>query len=41
MKSLDDVLQGIDGTLDDSVARLFELLRFPTVATDPAFMGVP
>src|SRR5437868_6635362 len=39
MKSLDDVLQGIDGTLDDSVARLFELLRFPTVATDPAFHG--
>jgi acetylornithine deacetylase/succinyl-diaminopimelate desuccinylase-like protein len=39
MKSLDDVLQGIDDTLDDSVARLFELLRFPTVATDPAFHG--
>jgi acetylornithine deacetylase/succinyl-diaminopimelate desuccinylase-like protein len=39
MKSLDDVLQGIDGALDNSVARLFELLRFPTVATDPAFHG--
>jgi acetylornithine deacetylase/succinyl-diaminopimelate desuccinylase-like protein len=39
MKSLDDVLQGIDGALDDSVARLFELLRFPSVATDPAFHG--
>ena len=39
MKSLDDVLQGIDDTLDDSVARLSELLRFPTVATDPAFHG--
>ncbi len=39
MKSLDDVLQGIDGALDDSVARLFELLKFPTVATDPAFHG--
>ncbi len=37
MKSLDDVLQGIDAALDDSLARLFELLRFPTVATDPAF----
>lgn len=39
MKSLDDVLQGIDGALDGSVARLFELLRFPTVSTDPAFHG--
>lgn len=39
MKSLDDVLQGIDGALDDSVARLFELLRFPSVGTDPAFHG--
>ena len=39
MKSLDDVLQGIDGALDESVARLFELLRFPTVATDPAYHG--
>src|SRR5262245_26671450 len=39
MKSLDDVLRGIDGALDDSLARLFELLRFPTVATDPAFHG--
>lgn len=39
MKSLDDVLQGVDAALDDSVARLFELLRFPTVATDPAFHG--
>src|SRR5262249_50752348 len=25
--------------LDESVARLFELLRFPTVGTDPAFHG--
>jgi acetylornithine deacetylase/succinyl-diaminopimelate desuccinylase-like protein len=39
MKSLDDVLQGVDAALDDSLARLFELLRFPTVATDPAFHG--
>lgn len=39
MKSLDDVLQGIDGALDESVARLFELLRFPSVGTDPAFHG--
>ncbi|MGE3874596.1 MAG: M20/M25/M40 family metallo-hydrolase [Parvibaculaceae bacterium] len=37
MKSLDDVLQGIDGALDESVARLVELLRFPSVGTDPAF----
>ena len=39
MKSLDDVLQGIDDALDESVARLFELLRFPSVGTDPAFHG--
>jgi len=39
MKSLDDVLQGVDGALDESVARLFELLRFPSVGTDPAFHG--
>ncbi len=39
MKSLDDVLQGIDDTLDESVARLFQLLRFPSVGTDPAFDG--
>jgi acetylornithine deacetylase/succinyl-diaminopimelate desuccinylase-like protein len=39
MKSLDDVLQGIDGALDESVARLFELLRFPSVGTDPAYHG--
>lgn len=39
MKSLDDVLQGIDGALNESVARLFELLRFPSVGTDPAFHG--
>jgi acetylornithine deacetylase/succinyl-diaminopimelate desuccinylase-like protein len=39
MKSLDDVLRGVDAALDDSLARLFELLRFPTVATDPAFHG--
>ena len=39
MKSLDDVLQGIDGALDESVARLCELLRFPSVGTDPAFHG--
>jgi acetylornithine deacetylase/succinyl-diaminopimelate desuccinylase-like protein len=39
MKSLDDVLQGIDDALDESVARLFELLRFPSVGTDPVFDG--
>jgi acetylornithine deacetylase/succinyl-diaminopimelate desuccinylase-like protein len=39
MKSLDDVLQGIDDALDESLARLFELLRFPSVGTDPAFNG--
>ena len=39
MKSLDDVLQGINDALDDSVARLFELLRFPSIGTDPAFHG--
>ncbi|MGE0241227.1 MAG: M20/M25/M40 family metallo-hydrolase [Parvibaculaceae bacterium] len=39
MKSLDDVLQGIDGALDESLARLFELLRFPSVGTDPAYHG--
>ena len=39
MKSLDDVLQGIDGGLDESLARLFELLRFPSIGTDPAYHG--
>jgi acetylornithine deacetylase/succinyl-diaminopimelate desuccinylase-like protein len=39
MKSLDDVLRGIDGALDESLVRLFELLRFPSVGTDPAYHG--
>jgi len=39
MKNIEDVLQGIDGALDESVARLFELLRYPSVGTDPAYHG--
>src|SRR3546814_16251330 len=32
-----EVLQRADANLDASVARLFDLLRIPSVSTDPAF----
>ena len=34
--ALDPVLTAIDQGLDDSVARLFDLLRIPSISTDPA-----
>jgi acetylornithine deacetylase/succinyl-diaminopimelate desuccinylase-like protein len=37
MSGLESVLQHADAALDESLARLFALLRFPTVATDPAY----
>lgn len=35
--ALEQVLAKIDDTLDDSVARLLDLLRIPSISTDPAF----
>jgi acetylornithine deacetylase/succinyl-diaminopimelate desuccinylase-like protein len=37
MTSLDAVLDRIDRDLDQSLERLFEFLRIPSVSTDPAF----
>jgi acetylornithine deacetylase/succinyl-diaminopimelate desuccinylase-like protein len=37
MTSLDAVLDRIDRDLDQSVARLFDFLRIPSVSTDPAY----
>ncbi|NND49664.1 MAG: dipeptidase [Rhizobiales bacterium] len=37
MAELDQVLQRIDDDLDQSLSRLFEFLRIPSVSTDPAF----
>src|SRR5690606_1131298 len=37
MSRLDRVRAEIDEGLEDSLARLFELLRFPSISTDPAF----
>ena len=36
---LDTVLAAIDRGLEDSLERLFELLRFPSVGTDPTHAG--
>ena len=36
MATLDDVLARADRNLDDSLERLFELLRIPSISTDPA-----
>jgi len=35
--SLDDVLETIDHDIEDAVARLFQLLRIPSISTDPTF----
>ncbi|MEM8868859.1 MAG: M20/M25/M40 family metallo-hydrolase [Pseudomonadota bacterium] len=35
--TLDPVLEAVDADLDASVERLFELLRIPSISTDPAF----
>jgi acetylornithine deacetylase/succinyl-diaminopimelate desuccinylase-like protein len=37
--AIDGVLAAIDHNLDKSLERLFELLRIPSVSTDPAFAG--
>ncbi len=37
--SLDAVLARIDADLDAATARLFELLRIPSISTDPAYDG--
>ena len=37
--TLDAVLTQIDDTLTDAIARLFDLLRIPSISTDPAFKG--
>ncbi|MEJ6388902.1 M20/M25/M40 family metallo-hydrolase [Gymnodinialimonas ulvae] len=37
--SLDAVLSRIDADLDAATARLFELLRIPSISTDPAYDG--
>ena len=37
--NIDAVLSRIDGNLDASVARLFELVRIPSISTDPAYAG--
>ena len=34
-----EVLGEIDRTLDDAVARLFDLVKIPSISTDPAFAG--
>lgn len=36
MPDVGDVLQHVDDTIDQSIERLFELLRIPSVGTDPA-----
>ena len=37
MDMLEPVLAAIDGNLDDSCERLFELLRIKSISTDPAY----
>ncbi len=37
MATIDTVLNTIDANIDASTARLFDLLRIPSVSTDPAF----
>ena len=34
---LRNVLKALDETQDDALARLFELIRIPSVSTDPAY----
>lgn len=37
--ALDQVLASIDANLDNSLERLFALLKIPSISTDPAFAG--
>ncbi|SHE68005.1 Acetylornithine deacetylase/Succinyl-diaminopimelate desuccinylase [Litoreibacter ascidiaceicola] len=37
--TLDAVLNQVDGDLESAVARLLELLRIPSISTDPAYKG--
>ena len=37
MATLDDILATIDKNMDASTQRLFDLLRIPSVSTDPAY----
>ncbi|MEP9378787.1 M20/M25/M40 family metallo-hydrolase [Aquabacter sp. CN5-332] len=37
MAALDDVLDRVDGQLDQSLERLFAFLRIPSISTDPAY----
>ena len=39
MSQLDAVLSEIDRDLDQSLARLFQLLRIQSISTDPAYKG--
>lgn len=39
MTNLDAVLDRVDGDLETSVARLLDLLRIPSISTDPAYKG--
>lgn len=37
MAALDDILNRVDGQLDNSLDRLFAFLRIPSISTDPAY----
>ena len=37
MSTLDNVLSQIDANIDVSIDRLFELIRIPSISTDPAY----
>ncbi|MGB2730482.1 MAG: hypothetical protein WBC24_06975, partial [Methylovirgula sp.] len=39
MAQLDAALAKIDSNLDAALARLFELVKIPSISTDPAYAG--
>ena len=39
MTQIDHVLTAIDANQTDALARLFELMRIPSISTDPAYAG--